>query len=219
VASEVGSGERASYLIKLLFHFFVFMESPRPSSDSGLPLMLRLTVVHRGLFAFQPVYTNIFLVLALLSGGLWLCVQVPKVAFYSGWISFCSLMLCLGAALFNALMSWHEQQHAGEITFQRGTYTLRLGADTWTLPSDHVRAVCLNISPSVNGQLTQEVWGNELTIVRENKLVTFMLLDVPRNTRAVLASLNVAHRLVYVPWWQQPSGAFISDALKGWPGG
>ena len=194
------------------------MESSRSSSDSELLPELRLTVVRRRLLTFHPAFTNIFFVFALLSGGLSFCVQSPSVAFYSGWVSFCSIALCLGAALINALMSWHGQQHAGEITFQRGTYNLRLGSDTWTIPPDHVRTVCLNTSRSINGQLMQESWGNELTLVLKKQEVTLALLDVPSNTRRVLVSLNVMLRLVQVPWWQQPSGAFISDSLKGWPG-
>lgn len=195
------------------------MESARSSSDLELPPELRLAVVRRGLLTFQPAFTNIFFVFALLSGSLWFCVQSHSVAFYSGWVSFCSMALCLGAALINALMSWHGQQHAGEITFQRGTYKLRLGADTWTIPPDHVRTVCLNTSRSINGQLEQENWGNELTLVLKNQQVTLTILNVPLNTRRVLASMNVMLRLIQVPWWQQPSGAFILNALNGWPGG
>ena len=206
-------------MLKPHFLSFVFMEPPRSFSSSESPPSLRLTLMRREPFAFQPALTNVALVLALVSGALFLGVRNPEIIFYAGSLSLFLVAFGLGAALLNVLVSGRDRQRAGEIAFHPGACTLRLGADTWTLSPDRVRAVRLNISPSSNGEPRQQAWGNEVTLVQEGRLVTFRLREVPSNARAVLASLQVAHSVVQAPWWQQPTGAFVLDELKGWPGG
>ncbi len=176
---------------------------------------LRVTVVRQTLLSYQPAFTNGLLVLEFLSLAFFFCVNDRVVASYTFVVSCGLLLCCLGAALLNRLASVYARQQAGEIIFRRNAFILRLEKKEWTLPNDQIMALKLNFSAAWTSPPKLLSWGNSLTIVQKSQRMSFVLTDLPPNTRQILTSLNVASHSVQAPWWEQPTGTFLSDCLSG----
>ena len=189
---------------------------PAPSALERESLTaLRVTIVRRSVASYRPALTNCLLVLTLLSLVVFFFVSDRVVTSYASLVTCGLLLLCLGAALLNALASAYARQHTGEIIFGRHSFSLRLEQGEWTLPNDHILALQLNFSTAWSNPPTLLAWGNSLTIAQKGEQLSFILMDLPPNTRHILASLNIASRSTQAPWWAYPTSTLLADCLTG----
>ncbi|MBO2010422.1 hypothetical protein [Hymenobacter negativus] len=194
------------------------MKPARVALEKESLVALHVTAVRRDWFSYQPAFTNVLLLLALLAFVAFACVGNQEVAVRTFFLGGGLVLLGLGTALLSGLASACARRRAGEITFRRETFTLRLPESEWTLPNHHLVALQLNYAAVGNRPAQLLTWGHVVTIALPGQRLSFALLDVPPDARAVLSSLNVKGRASEVPWWEQPTGSFLVDCLSGWTG-